>query len=70
MQALQALRVAGMTYEHLLDLDELEEMVARIKARYIEVRDAHLPSAPMWWNEYARVLYVLRLRKRSMKYDG
>jgi len=53
-----------MTYEHLLDLDELEEMIARFRAQYIRVRNARLPSAPMW-NEYARLLHVQRLRKRS-----
>ena len=57
-----------MTYEHLLDLDELEEMVARIKARYICERDAHRPATNIW-NEYARLLHALRLRKREMKND-
>lgn len=54
-----------MSYEHLLYLDELEEMVDRLKARYIKVRNARRPSHHEW-REYVRVLHELRLRKRSM----
>lgn len=53
-------------YVHLLDLDELEEMVDRLKARYVLARNARQP-ATVQWNEYARLLHFLRLRKRRMK---
>ncbi len=65
---MQAICVARMIYAHLLDLDELEEMVDRLKARYTKARDARQPSAALW-NEYARLLHYLRLRKRRMKDD-
>ena len=66
---MQAICVARMIYAHLLDLDELEEMVDRLKARYIKARNARQPSSTALWNEYARLLHFLRLRKRRMKDD-
>ena len=62
-----------MTYFKLIafeewDLAKLEAAVLDAKYWYIKARDAHQPSVPLW-NEYARLLHTLRLRKREMK-DG
>jgi hypothetical protein len=56
-----------MTYEEY-DLAKLEAAVADAKMRYIKARNARLPSASLW-NEYARLLHTLRLRKRIMNYE-
>lgn len=42
----------------------LEEVVEVARVRYVLARDARQPSAHLW-NEYARKLHTLRLRKRS-----
>lgn len=51
------------------DIRDLEASVERIRAMYIQERDARRPSAHLW-NEYARKLHALRLRKRSMNHEG
>lgn len=55
-----------LTEEH--DLFVLEATVEAAKTRYVRERDAHRPATALW-NEYARLLHTLRLRKREMK-DG
>jgi hypothetical protein len=50
------------------DLLALEEEVEKAKMRYLHARSMRQPSA-IQWNDYARLLYTLRLRKREMKRD-
>lgn len=57
-----------MTPGQGLTLEHLEWAVEKFKARYIKARDARQPSAVLW-NEYARLLHRLRLRKREMNDD-
>ncbi len=54
-----------MTYEEH-DLVDLEVTVRNAKYWYIKARNAQRPSTALW-NEYARLLHTLRLRKREMK---
>ena len=54
-----------LTEEH--DLFVLEAAVKAAKVRYVQARNARQPSTAMW-NEYARLLHMLRLRKREMNY--
>lgn len=49
------------------DLAKLEAAVADAKAIYTKERDARRPADHLW-NEYARLLHALRLRKRSMNH--
>lgn len=56
-----------MTYEEW-DLTKLWNAVTYTKYAYIRARDARQPSAKLW-NEYARMLHIYRLRRRSLN-DG
>ena len=56
-----------MTYEEW-DLEELKAAVIDAKMRYIKMRNAHRPATALW-NEYARLLHTMRLRRRSLNDD-
>ena len=58
-----------LIYVHLLRLDELEGMVARLKREYIHAADRKRRdslAAQRTWVTYSKVLHELRLRKREM----
>lgn len=48
------------------DIRDLEASLARIKAMYIEERNARRPTHRLW-NEYSRLLHAVRLHKRNTK---